>query len=522
VFPKVIAHQRYGNGAISAAAIGAATASFGAYRLGHQSLWHDEAFSVQVAQLDLSTLFHAMTRGETSIAFHCVLLHFWQYGGNSEVWLRLLSVFFGVGTVLALFALNTRLFGLFIANTSCSLLAVNLFFIRYMQEARAYTLVVLLAVVATFCFVTALDRPTVRHWVAYAVVSALAVYAHLFAAFVIAAHLLSLAMRRDRPRFPRIGGAYLLAAIIVSPLAALVLTTDPLRRAFVPRPRLGSFEWLFLYLTGGGGIPSRSSHLLLSVYFVICCAALIFMARTVFARGKQRTNATWSYVLVLSWLAVPVLSTYVLSFVRPILYPRYLIVVLPSLVTIAALGIQSLPHRVMRCVALGALLALSVFQLPPYYGTSIREGGDWRSATEYVLRDRHPGDGILFLGIYGRRPFEYYLGRLHGDGLVPLHPAQRWGAWTPVLTDADLDSAVSATARLRDVNRVWAMLNWGGFASRAEDASPLKVALEDGFKQMSGQEFGPSLEVRLYEREGDRREHVVDANLAAKEGKTRR
>lgn len=514
----MIAHQRYGIGAISAGAIGAATAAFGAYRLGHQALWHDEAFSVQVAQLDLSTLFHAMTRGETSIAFHSVLLHFWQYGGNSEVWLRSLSVLFGVGAVLTLFALNTRLFGRLTAITSCTLLAVNWFFIRYMQEARAYTLVVFLVVVSTIFFVNALDRPAVRRWVAYAVVSALAVYAHLFAVFVVASHLVSLAMRRDRPSFPHVAGAYLLAAAIVSPLAALMLTTDPLRRAFVPQPHLGSFEWLFLHLTGGGGIPSRSSHLLLAIYFVICCAALILMARTAF-HSDHLTNATWSHGLVLLWLAVPVLSSFVISFVRPIFYPRYLIVVLPTLVTIAALGVESLPHRVMRGVAVVALLALSVFQLPSYYGTSIREGGDWRSATEYVLRDRHAGDGILFLGIYGRRPFEYYLGRLHGDGLVPLHPAQRWGAWTPVLTDADLDSAVSAAARLRDVNRVWVMLHWGGFATRAEDASPLQVALEDGFKQMSGQQFGPSLEVRLYEREGERREHVVHANLGAKGGK---
>jgi hypothetical protein len=182
-----------------------------------------------------------------------------------------------------------------------------------------------------------------------------------------------------------------------------------------------------------------------------------------------------------------------------------LIVVLPALVTIASIGISALPHLALRVAAVGVVLVLSISPLRAYYGTSVREGGDWRQATEYVMRGKRPGDGILFLSMYGRRPFEYYVNRFTDrDELVPVYPSQRWGSYPPVLVDNDIESTSTAAERLDRHTRVWVMLHWGGFESAAEDGAPLKHALQAGFRQVSARSLGPSLEVRLYERERSR------------------
>src|SRR4030095_13634334 len=202
-------------------------------------------------------------------------LHFWQLGGNSELWLRLPSVVSGVGTVLTLFVLNDRLFQSPVATASAARLAFNLFFIRYVQEARVYSLALWLVVLASYFFVVALDRPSLARWTTYAVVSTLAVYAHVFSGLVIAGHFVSLRLRPDRVRHRHRAGAYLLIAALTSPLVALMIATKQTGRSFIPKPGLDSFEWLFLHFTGGAGLPSRGARLVLLSYFLLCGAAVL-------------------------------------------------------------------------------------------------------------------------------------------------------------------------------------------------------------------------------------------------------
>jgi uncharacterized membrane protein len=60
--------------------------------------------------------------------------------------------------------------------------------VNYAQEARAYALMLLLALWSCELFVRLIERPpTRRREVAYVIVTALLLYAHLYGIFVIAA-----------------------------------------------------------------------------------------------------------------------------------------------------------------------------------------------------------------------------------------------------------------------------------------------------------------------------------------------
>jgi mannosyltransferase len=481
----------------SAIPLAVATAAVGIFRLGHQALWFDESISAHVAELPLPTMLRVFTIREAFHAFYDLLLHFWQLGGTSETSLRSLSVVLGVGTVLTLFALNVRLFDRRTAVTGCTLLIVNVFFIRYMQEARSYALALFLVVTASWCFVVAIEKPSTSRWIAYAITSAAATWAHVFAGFVIASHLMSLLVRKPRPPFRLVAGSYLFAASLVAPLVVMAMGGDPLERSFVQPPTAESVERLFLYLTGGAGVPGRGTHLLLLGYFAICCAAFRVMARM--ENRHRHTAGRWANALALLWLAVPVVATFLISFARPIFYPRYLIVVLPALVTIAGIGISSLPHRALRGLAIAAVIVLSGGPLFSYYRTPIREGGDWRAATMYVAEQEHSGDGIVFLSRYGRGSFEYYAQRFGSDPmLAPLYPSQPWGKISRVTGYTDSMTPAAAAEHLHTVTRVWTFLAWGAFESNAEDGGPIRRVLEDGYTLLERREFGPSLEVRLY------------------------
>lgn len=481
------------------------TGFLGTFRLGAKSIWTDEAFSTAVARLGLPTIARVLTHGESFNGLYYTLLHFWQLGGDSETWLRLPSVIFGVLAAYVLFVLNHRLFGLRVALVAATLLAVNTFFVYYEQDARPYSLAVFLVVLATLLFVRAVEDPSLRRWLGYGFVGALAVYAHLFAAFVLFAHMSSLVIRRPRPRLRDVAAAYGLIALVVTPLLTVMVRTDPLAREFIDQPHLGSFRWLFLNLTGGRGLATTGSFLLLVAYFGACCLGLLWILRAVIDRkaGGEPGNL-WPYSLILSWLSVPILGSFAVSMVRsPIFYPRYLIVALPPLVTLAAIGISGLHHRSRQVIALATMVAFALPPLVSNYQTDFKEGEDWRRAVAYVTRAELPGDRIVFLTRYGRRPFEYYLERMHGEAdLRSIYPDLPWAAYIPVLSDLRGPwSTATAGDRARDAHRrVWLILTWQGFDSANEDAHPLRAELQRDYSVAAKQQFGQQVQVRLYQR----------------------
>jgi mannosyltransferase len=482
------------------------TALMGVFTLGAKSIWHDEAFSAAVARLGFPTMWRVITRGDTFNGLYYTVLHLWVHGGVGETWLRLPSVIFGIFAVGALFVLNRRLFGTPVGVVSSLLLAINTFFVQYDQEARTYALAVLLVVLATYLLTVALDRPSIWRWVVYGAVCALAVYAHFFAAFVITTHILSFPLARRRPRLGHVVAAYGVTAILVAPLLTITLRADTLQRPFIPKPTLGSLQSLFLNLTGGGGLRATGPRLLLVAYFVACSVAVLAIGKA-FARRLRSAGGdqTWQYGLAFLWLVVPVVGSFSVSLIwTPIFLARYLIVVLPALVTIAAIGIASLPNRVFQGIALVTVVALTIPPLISYYRSDFKNGEDWRSAVRYVIQGEQPGDGVVFLDRYGRRPFEYYLrGSAGPSDLTPIYPGVPWGQYVPVLADLRIESTTVAAARLgQSYQRVWVILLWRGFESIHEDATPMRAALARDFNEVSERAFGSELRVRLYERSG--------------------
>src|SRR4029453_16482308 len=107
-----------------------------------------------------------------------------------------------------------------------------------------YAFAVFLVVSATYLFVLALDHPSILRWIAYGGLSALAIWAHAFSAGVIAAHILSLAFRRTRPRLRHLAAGYGTTALLVAPLVVLVLLPNRILRPFLGRPRPRTLETL--------------------------------------------------------------------------------------------------------------------------------------------------------------------------------------------------------------------------------------------------------------------------------------
>jgi mannosyltransferase len=370
--------------------------------LGAESLWFDESASVAIAHLDWWSLWKVVSLAEANMALYYGMLHVWLTFGESEFVVRALSVLGGVLTLPLIYAIGKRMFGTRVGLVSAALLATNALHIKYSQEARGYSLVVLLATLSSLFFIRAIEHQSRYDWMGYVLASTLAVYAHFFGVLVLGAQWISIILLRPR----EVPWRKLLISISVIgtfllPLAVFVLTRDTGQVAWVSKPGIYDIYGLLDSLAGGGKPLGLA-------YFFFGSVALLVALRAWVHSGASFEK--WRYGFLLSWLFVPIMTVFAISLAKPMFVNRYLIVCLPALVLLVAIGVCQIRQRWLFAGGLAVLLLLSVRKI--HWSGAQLEKEDWRGATTYVLSDASPKDGILFYTSYGRLSFDYYARRL--------------------------------------------------------------------------------------------------------------
>ncbi|GEM_PF-2357256 len=116
-----------------------------------QSLWRDEAFSVLLAEKNPLEIIR-LTIQDTTPPLHYILLHYWMLlFGNGEVATRSLSLFFHVLTAITVFFIARKLIRLSFAQILLPFVVLlNPFLLQYAFEARPYSLLAFLTVLAVY------------------------------------------------------------------------------------------------------------------------------------------------------------------------------------------------------------------------------------------------------------------------------------------------------------------------------------------------------------------------------------
>jgi mannosyltransferase len=130
-----------------------------------------------------------------------------------------------------------------------------------------------------------------------------------------------------------------------------------------------------------------------------------------------------NYVVLASWLVVPLVIVLLVSVARPVFAPRYLIISLPAWIILASAGTASIRPRVLAVAVLAGIGWLGIAGVRSYYEADFDIGrNDVRSATSYILSHSEPGDGIVFYTVSARFPYDYYA----AHSLAPNKPDTLW------------------------------------------------------------------------------------------------
>jgi 4-amino-4-deoxy-L-arabinose transferase-like glycosyltransferase len=423
---------------------------------------------------------------EGNMTAYYLLLRPWLHLGQSEAWIRLLSVIFGVAAIPAMFFLARRLADSTTALVAAALLAFSPTHIYYSQEARSYSLTIFLVLLSAFYFVRAMQESRNRDWALWALFSTVAVYAHYFAALVLVAEAVSvLLLKPAKVQWRRLIGWTALTTVVALPgISFVILRGGSLNLPWIPQPTPKEILHLAMFLGGSGAK--------FALYLVLWATGTFTLVRI--WRTQERSEQSWRGGIILQWAVLPVLITIAVSLHHSVFALKYLLICLPGTILLAALGAQSLRAKYIGMALVIVLCGLSV-------GTDIRAAykprEDWRSATRAILSGAQPGDAIVFYPFYSRVAFDYYRGRYGAEApTLKVFAPPFYGSGNDERT---LQQALASPAS--DIRHVWVVMQEGGaqpgdLATRAPATAAALTSRfgaaksEQQFKDLAVVEFG--------------------------------
>lgn len=366
-----------------------------AVSLDAQSLWRDEVDALRFATAPWSEMVENFTRPGWNGPLYYLLLRGWIAAtGTGEYAMRFFSLLFGVLSVPLIYALGRRLFNAWAGVISALLVAASPYLVWYSQEVKMYTLVLALALLAIYSLRRALEGGGWPWWLTQIAATSLAFYSHILAALLIPVQVL-LALAWWPQTRKRWGGALISLACLTLPYLPLAVWQAPLalqarETGFYPY----SLRQMIVILLNGwstgivgwGRFWAGALMGLLAAVGLFSSGALL--APLVDSEEEPARTATLvDYGVMLIWLAVPLLSVWLISLRQPLFTDRYLIWTAPAFYLLVALSLASFAtaehwSRWVAVPLLGAILITNGVNLQKQASRPIKS--DFRAAAAYV------------------------------------------------------------------------------------------------------------------------------------------
>jgi mannosyltransferase len=416
-------------------------------RLGDESFWLDEAFTwvfvtEKYTAVELLTI---LPSEDVHPPLYYLLMDGWvAVAGTSEAVMRLPSALFGIATVWLTYVVGAKLFDEWAGVGAAAVVGVSTFHLYYSQEARMYTLLVLLTLASYYFFVDLADGGATDRWTVpgYVLTSVLLLYTHVYGIFIVLAQNAYLVPRlllagREWPVIGRASATgtslrgWLSVQSVVALLAAPWLLTLFTRFPTISEGGCASITWIpepclsmvrktiirYFFYCGSAdiyGFGIAGSPLCNVVYGGLTALALVLAVGGAVGIGVKRSGkhdpTGPKTLMVLLWFLTPIVVPFVLSqVITPFLVTRYTIVASLPLFLLLGKGVQTLRPLVPaggRLLIVVLLVVGLAAPLPTYYEEDQKR--QWRGAVETVESTASDDALVLVSEPHVVAPYWYY------------------------------------------------------------------------------------------------------------------
>lgn len=401
---------RQPSSAIAPVLVGLLAASISLIRIGHPSIWTDEAATVSAATRGVSAWWALITRIDAVHGLYYLGMHYWiALTGRSPTMLRLpsaLAVGAGAAGVVRLGALLVdRRTGLF-AGLALAVIP-RVFWAG--GEARSYAFDLAAAVWVTLALLAAMRHGGAWRWARYAVALLVASTLFVYILLLGVAHLVTVVLVQ-RARLRSMAMALAAVAVLVAPLLVLA-HHEQWQLPFHHPPSLpATLMQVAVQQFFTGELPIHAQTLRPGIDWTLAAMLLAALTWTLLALALVLTLAgRWRpdrrlLAVVVPWLVVPTMLILGYTYaVKPLYSPRYPTFTAPALALLLGAVIARFRHSWQRLAAGVLLVALAVPVLGVQRTTGAKRASDWAPAAAYLRLHARPGDDIAYLDLLGRR-----------------------------------------------------------------------------------------------------------------------
>jgi uncharacterized membrane protein len=387
------------------------------YRVGYQSLWHDEVLTYLSSK---GTLAHVLFQTEVKtniLPLYYLIVHVFLFLGEEDVILRIPSLIFGTLSIPLFFLVVRAILGANAAILASFFLAISPFHIFYSQEARPYALFLFLCLLALYLLQQCLNQEE-NHWLkfGFTIVAASTFYCHTAAIPFLTFLGFYVVLASPNNIWKKWGPSLLGLSILLIPALyrAIMIQEEGGPGRYFELSYLPYVLWTFstgfslgptvleLHLT------NRISHvipylpIIVPILLYISCLGL-FGARELFFKHRKHFLALFLFfVLPLIFMSFAAIMTS-----RPFNVRHTIPSLLPFLIFLAY-GIQNLNKKPLRIVAGGLFVAISIFSLTNYYFNDRYYRENSRGAGEFLTTNGSAEDLVICIARNGKTELQYY------------------------------------------------------------------------------------------------------------------
>lgn len=362
------------------------------------AIWNDEAFAANILSNNLLNLWSATFETANNPTFIYLLKIWTEFFGTSAVAMRLMSIFFGLLSIIAINYLGKLLFGRKAGLWASFLLAISYAGIFYSIQARPYSLIIFLTILSYYYFSRLIlgqkKKGTVYLYILFTI---LGLYAHPWFFFLLPAQLLTVFIL-NRAEAKKIFIWQLICLFVSVPLLLKILDEiSSGANTWIPMPTLKTILETSNYFTYG------------AQFFYIFVVALI-LGYLLFKRIKDKKS---NYLIALNLLVIPLFFGFFISKFFPMYFPgRHEAVVLPGFILVLAYLFSKIKNKVLVIAIIAVLIILACFSAFKEKKEISRYKNDERTAAEFLVENTNNNDLLIFTNL-DKNTFDYYLPRIN-------------------------------------------------------------------------------------------------------------
>jgi 4-amino-4-deoxy-L-arabinose transferase-like glycosyltransferase len=407
-------------------------ASVRLYALTRKSLWDDEIFSlnaVGILQLGERTpswssipenVFRYYVNDNHPPLFFLLLGAWLKLFGANEFAIRLFPLVINLVTLPVIYLLGFQIFrNRAVSLVACLVFSLSPYLVYYSQEARMYSLLLLLSCLSMLFFLKIQESAGWQSYAGFVLFSVLGLYTHYYYAFFLCFQVLYWIFFGDRRIYNFLNSLAVIVLFFIPWLPVLLYQVSQknhsdlwIRGDAHGMTALGegvgnSLGILFRFITGENFVyPNSSYGIRVIVWLVSAVVAVVLLQRPFWLRQRYGK-------LLLLWLLLPLAGGLIIDLffrTRTLEISKYFIMSYPAMLMILAVSSVRFRWKYFTPVLVLGLVLLDAKVLQQYYRTP--KAVEWRDVADYLSAEVGDQDIVLSpdpkvsvcVGFYLRRP----------------------------------------------------------------------------------------------------------------------